>query len=300
MAKIKSLTLFLSLNGLIQAISIDSNQAAPATTVASPTNNDTITTTVDPYLKDLKSQKYLKYFWEGHKPFSGDSYNVWCRRVMQRKNHAILKKHALSWINDDPKVTNYLPGPKDIFYQEQFTKYDSDFDGLLDFEELSVRQNDINNLVNGPLGFEENFEAFENTLVKTALRDQKGLDENSILLDYDDFVLYSVITDMIHGYALKQMHNNYATIKKLDKPNNSYVCIAEFGWMMRIWISLTGQYNGPYEKADRNSDFKEKYAIKNRLGNKLRMDTFMLAAWRARIFNDLLAGRPIYNEFNDY
>lgn len=279
---------------------------APAITVS--------TTTADPYYKDLKSTAFLQAFFNG----AGDKklprnlgYNDWCKFLMADKHNDLLKKKTDLMLNNHQGI-EYLPGGKE-FFREQFDKYDADLDGYLDEYELAARQRDVDNLVNDALENESDFPAFENTLAKSIERNRRlSAEEDAsdseedagttdLTIDYDEFVYYSTMTNIVHGFGLKKKHNIYALVKRgPGSIENSYVCIAEFGWMMRIWISLTGQYNGPYEKAERNDDFRSKYAVKNDKGKKAKYEVGVLAAWYARILNDLLAGRPIYGALDEY
>jgi len=283
-------------------------QEAAATATEAPASTVS-TTTADPYYKDLKSKEFLQafFFGAGNKKIPRNlGYNDWCKFLMADKHNDLLKKKTDLMLSNHQGI-EYVPGGKE-FFREQFDKYDADLDGFLDLSELETRQKDIDNLVNGPLGNEPGTAAFENTLVKSVERDRRltsdsfsAGDLESVGLDYDDFVYYSTLTNIVHGFGLKKKHNIYALVKKgPGSKENSYVCIAEFGWMMRIWISLTGQYNGPYEKAERNDDFRRKYAVRNDKGSKAKYEVGVLAAWYARILNDLLAGRPIYGALDEY
>ena len=175
------------------------------TTTAQPTIE---TTTADPFYRDLKSKEHLLMFWNGQGPYSGRSYNSWCQAITGKKsNFKTIKMHALRWWNDDPKFSNHLPGSdhsKD-FYKEEFTKYDTNLDGLLDVGELVERQKDEDNLINKQLGFDEDYEAFGNTLLKTAEMDLDESGVGEVLLDYEDFAVYHIITDIIHGFALRDL-----------------------------------------------------------------------------------------------
>lgn len=120
-------------------------------------------------------------------------------------------------------------------------------------------------------------------------------------LDLNTFAEYAAMTYLIDGVALKKLHDIYALVKTNGKKKeNGYVCIAEFGWMMKTWISLTNNYKGPYEKFERNIDFQspDKYAVyytdpegKTR---KAKVRTAVLAAWKAKFTRNILLGNEIY------
>merc|ERR1711881_447551 len=97
-----------------------------------PKSEDEVSTK-DPYLKDLKSDAHMKLFWAGKPPYSGRSYNDWCKILMQKRHVALLSEKADAWLAalDDPELTNYLPTGNKEFYREEFIKYDANLDGLL-------------------------------------------------------------------------------------------------------------------------------------------------------------------------
>merc|ERR1719220_1011084 len=113
--------------------------------------------------------------------------------------------------------------------------------------------------------------------------------EKSQLIDYDDFVKYRIVGDLIDGYALYKLHDTWGKTNGRAH-ENGYICNAEFGWMMRYWISLTDIYNGPYDGQLKLNDFYYKYSVTH--DRQFRI--LELAAWKAKFMDDVLFRNRIY------
>lgn len=243
----------------------------------------------DDFYRHLKSQQELIDYIQGQN--SEDGFNYYCTRVMEPKYYDYFMVKSKIYLGHNKNNAEFLRNNEE-FYRDEFRRFDINRDGYLDNEELTNRQKFIDNLVNPQLGYNDNHAAFENTLQKTIQNFKpyaSGPDSDNNGVNFEEFAKYHATTDLIDGYALYMMHDNFAR-ENGRSPENGYICIAEFGWMARIWISLTKQYVGPYEGMEKKNDFYKIYSVTH--DSKYRI--MELAAWKSRFMKKVIFGQTVY------
>lgn len=190
-------------------------------------------------------------------------------------------QHKYMFLNDNEE-----------FYREEFNIFDVDRDNLLNSTELQNRQNAINSIIYPQLltnnryepynGDIPKFSPFYNNIIRTLQMVAPELEA----MDFQQFAHLRATTDMIDGYTLYKYHDNYAASQG-RYPENGYICIAEFGWMMRYWLNLLGLYDGPYDDPRRSYDFRVNYSTVP--DNKMRI--LELAAYKSRLLKDVLLSK---------
>lgn len=254
--------------------------------IADPVNNQDEVDTNEWY-KHYKDPDQLDLYMFGSSMNIGYLRNV--QSIEEPKYYTYFLKKVKTYLGENRLKRPFLPNGKE-FYREQFNKFDTDQDGFISYDESVARDQYIDNLVNPNLDLPLGNLLFTNTLTKTIANfygDQ--FETGALKLDYNTFVKYLGTTDLMDGYGLWKMHDNYARVNGRS-PENGYICIAEYGWMARQWVNLLGVYNGPYEGDLKSYDFRTKYSITH--DGKYYIHE--LAAWKARVLNQVIFGRPIY------
>ena len=257
----------------------------------------------DPYYQHKKTRTQLRNYIEGST--YEDGFNFYSNAVMEPEYYQYFWKRKEIALGKNRKRTTFIDKN---FYWDEFNRFDVNNDGYLSSTEIQWRQYDIDNLINPSLGYPLDSPTFTNTLEKTLehmsellVNDgkngniylpnwhQKLYNEETQLLDYNNFVKYRIIGDLIDGYALYKLHDTWGKTNGRAH-ENGYICNAEFGWMMRYWISLCDIYNGPYDGQLKLDDFYYKYSVTH--DRQFRI--LELAAWKARFMDDVLFERRIY------
>lgn len=264
-------------------------EAADAVTEAPEPAVETTTSEEDRWNKHRKTVEEMTLYIDGKR-----GYNYHASTVVAPKYYDYFSVKSTMYLGDNKANVSFLPGDVE-FYRAEFNLFDQDNNGVLSQAEVTARQTTLDGLINPQLGYSADHELFVNTLEK-ASRFFEDVKEGDALpdLSYDAYTQSRAVTDLLDGYALYKMHDNYAR-RHGRAPENKYICIAEYGWMMRMWVSLLDQYAGPYEGQVRKTDFRKKYSATND-GKYMILE---LAAWKTRIFNSILFGEQLYGE-SDY
>ena len=136
-------------------------------------------------------------------------------------------------------------------YRGEFEASDINNDGFISENELIERQLKIDNFMYKRVNttkFKPSNNIDASVSVNAISIKSKDASDDFLVhngypgLDYNQFALLRGTVDMIHGYALFRIHDNY------NKKQNGYVCVAEYSTMHKYWTSLLDLYDGPYEK----------------------------------------------------
>jgi len=140
----------------------------------------------------------------------------------------------------------------DYVYENEFNLLDSNYDGIISESEWNEGVQRINDFFFSKIQvpdehYETEYEPF--FTVDTGVVNKIENGGYFLDMDMETFKKYHTISDLITGYALFRIHDNY------KKKQNGYVCIAEYSGMHKYWTNLLGIYDGPYTKLQRRTDF---------------------------------------------
>lgn len=224
--------------------------------------------------KDLRTKDQLTIYLERVNLYSGV--------IIKTKNAPqyipVFKVKVPDFFNH-PIVQN--SGGKNI-YRKEFETTDTNNNGFITEQELIDRQLKIDdfmykrvNATKFKPGNGVDATVSVNAISiksKDASEDFKGRKG----LDYEQFALLRGTVDMIHGYALSRIHDNYSG------KQNGYICVAEYSTMHKYWTSLLDMYDGPYPKSSRNEDFRNEWSFGGKMMIK-ELAAYKAVRWASKI-----------------